>query len=1183
MEEENRNFIEQLVKEKILGPGYAKDIFACDDDASNEILDRVPTSLYCTGILVPISSDNNNVDDGGDLNDDDATLDDEQVTDNDDNNDDVDNVIIEEEDDDNDDALESRRNDGQQNDRDRFTSDHIGVITCVSPETTAIRVNIEYAKYSPIANITEVNLNAGPYYDQIKSIVEEATANNDIIPLLDNRFNEYLRFNDDNNQIALAQPLGDNKSEVIRLLKGLNRGSAAVNLFSKLLKSTFYRRSSYQFTITIDNLQKEVVRQDIEGNNDLSYSFKSFEHNGKHYVKVHIQNRMQGPGYRFCIFQPVVKVTPVNGTLIPYTEPISSLDDEENNISEFIYRDVKNYGKGIACAANWDESGQWIETTYMPRRDVKKFSTKIENGEIAACTLRNISCWSDWNNNEIIDRLTAFVQGYDDWHRRETARTDDVDEKYNETVNIILLRQQQLLDRLHDNIEFLRENYEAMECFKIANTAMLLQMVISRDPHFAKDRDNVDEDAEIFNSLEYFTDRTYAQHIGEPAYYPFQLAFLLMNVKSTLLDEDDYRTKYVDLIWFPTGGGKTEAYLALTALTIVARRRDSGNFIANNERREDNLTKGVSVIMRYTLRLLTTQQFERASYLICSLEFLRRKTPDLGLGTVPITIGLWVGKSTSPNELVELDRRAKYRKFLQEETDKNPFPVSYCPWCGKILEPYSYSHEGNNASVICPNNSCPFSLEDSESLPIKFIDRVIYNDSPTLLFATVDKFVQLFENKTDGLLRDLNVKSPDLIIQDELHLISGPLGSTVSLFESIVEELSSRDGRRPKIIASTATTRNTGALVKSLYGKGREVNIFPAQGTSYTDNYFSKIETRSLRRHIGIMPSSKTTSNETEIRLTATLVLSRVKLAQKMLQEAKVDCSDYKAILEFLAIDKNKVELDKFWSIVLYFNSLKDLGRSKSRVRQEVAENAYRAQLTYFLIPPALSFLYQSFDRRVKEFSSRVQSSDIKGLLTKSQTKVIFEDSGNKDYPIKVKTTIDLIFASNMISVGIDINRWNLMVMVGQPRSTSEYIQSSSRVARTHKGLVYNLINPCRNREFSVFENYSSFHAAYYKYVEPLSATPLNGQMLNLRLWANMVGCYKKVFGYRGEDDNNSFIDSYIEMLRKRYDFDQDMEVVIRDRLSSVLRDHNSPNNKEVMSIRDIDPNCYIMINDLYY
>ena len=161
-----------------------------------------------------------------------------------------------------------------------------------------------------------------------------------------------------------------------------------------------------------------------------------------------------------------------------------------------------------------------------------------------------------------------------------------------------------------------------------------------------------------------------------------------------------------------------------------------------------------------------------------------------------------------------------------------------------------------------------------------------------MLFATVDKFAQLYTWKHPQLLRAKGYKSPDLIIQDELHLISGPLGSTVSLFESIVEELASYDGHRPKIVASTATTRNTGALIKSLYGKNREVNIFPAQGTSYKDNYFSHLEDEALRCHIGVMPTSRTTSNDTETRLTATLILSRAKLAMKILTDAGVDVSN---------------------------------------------------------------------------------------------------------------------------------------------------------------------------------------------------------------------------------------------------------------------------------------------------
>ena len=149
------------------------------------------------------------------------------------------------------------------------------------------------------------------------------------------------------------------------------------------------------------------------------------------------------------------------------------------------------------------------------------------------------------------------------------------------------------------------------------------------------------------------------------------------------------------------------------------------------------------------------------------------------------------------------------------------------------------------------------------------------------------------------------------------------------------------------------------------------------------------------------------------------------------------------------------------------------------------------------------------------------------------------------------------------------------MVMVGQPRSTSEYIQSSSRVARSHKGLVYNLINPQRLREFSLFENYTSFHTAYYKYVEPLSATPLNSQMLKLPLLLNIMDCYKQ---YISSDPNEQeeVVSGILNLLKDRYDIDEIMEEQIVDRLDELY--DNSLDEKEMMSLRDIDPNCYMCV-----
>ena len=811
-----------------------------------------------------------------------------------------------------------------------------------------------------------------------------------------------------------------------------------------------------------------------------------------------------------------------------------------------------------------------MKTTYLPRCEVKKFSNEVRLGSYneeaikECCKLRNLSIWQT-DNEALLNNLTKFVDGYAFWHKTE-MKNAKADDEYEKEKASILKKQEALLERLQDNIHYLRENLEALECFKIANTAMLIQMVISRDTQFEKNRlrSQITQDKSVLDNLEYFKNANYLATLGnrEPAYRPFQLAFLLMNVKSTFEGDDKYRNEYVDLIWFPTGGGKTEAYLALTALTIVVRRR-SGNL------------RGVSVIMRYTLRLLATQQFERATFLICTLDFLRAKEPNLRLGDASISIGLWVGKGVTPNSINELkDKNSKYYQFMTGTRLDNPFPVAYCPWCGGRLDsengPQGYCLSGE---LKCRNHSCHFN-----TLPIQYIDETIYEEIPALLFATVDKFAQLHKRIAANLFKN-DYKSVDLIIQDELHLISGPLGSMVGLFEMIVEEMVSKDGRRPKIIASTATTRNTSELVKNLYGN-REVSVFPAQGLSYKDNFFSHLEETSLRTHIGVMPTGRANSNEMEIRMTAILILARIKMFKMYLEDKGIDMTDKNAVAEVLNENGQLVkDLDLYWSIVLYYNSLKDLGRSNSRVSQEVYENV-RSKLPYLQCPSILNFIHSGFNQRKREFTSREDSSKIKDLLTAAESRIRLEvkDNGLSAYD---DSNIDLVFASNMISVGIDIARWNIMLMMGQPRATAEYIQSSSRVARSHQGLVLNLLNPLRNREYSLFENYTSFHAAYYKYVEPLSVTPLTIQTLNTKLIANIVKCYKEYITL--EKDKEDIIDELVKLFVARFNLDDFMKDYLTNVIDETYDEIQQDKGRFMSSLRDIDVDYYATIKSLNY
>jgi len=334
-----------------------------------------------------------------------------------------------------------------------------------------------------------------------------------------------------------------------------------------------------------------------------------------------------------------------------------------------------------------------------------------------------------------------------------------------------------------------------------------------------------------------------------------------------------------DLIWFPTGGGKTEAYLGVAAFAMILRRL----------RGEVEEGLGVSVIMRYTLRLLTLQQFERASTLICALEYLRRKVKGSGLGEEPFLLGLWVGYSLTPNHYQGSEDALKQLRDNPNITpaDGSPCQTNYCPWCGNRLNPYQnykFDYKTKWTLVRCTNESSPCIFTDrnfssGKILPLVTVDSDIYTRCPSMIIATVDKFARLpfrpdianifgrasrrcqlhgflpkgkyavcgingegTHRGTGEKVRNLSSKfPPDLIIQDELHLISGPLGTMVGLYETAVDFLSRNevDGKevRPKLIASTATIKGAQDQVRKIFNRAETLS-FPPPGIERKDSFF---------------------------------------------------------------------------------------------------------------------------------------------------------------------------------------------------------------------------------------------------------------------------------------------------------------------------------------------------------
>ncbi len=1023
---------------------------------------------------------------------------------------------------------------------------NFGLTFCVPQETKTILVVFMAGLYENIES---------KWLERKVSITKhdfEALQNNPQFPFKDEIWYEgdeqrgymFLQANSNTTATRLRERLrtfekneGD-KSEI-----GLSR-------FRLLISGRAYKRQQLKREITLNIEEDAEIEVFTQKGKIIAKCFtKVYDYRGNKYVKVILKNTFEPhPKNKFSFANEVLNQKTffqvgiqVKTPLLPYKSYASENPfDEEAEIIDFQYRAVKNYGIGHGCAVQWEqpENPQWIETTFLPEVKIPSvtnaFRSETRHLEPVA-RLKNLSVWTDWSKEKIIEQLHAFVDAYKDWI--DTNQNPEVG-KYPDKQKItakIIEKQRMNADRLRRNVELLSTNDDVFRCFQLANTAMLIQMIISIDKRFGKEEKEwaeiktyLSDDEKLYQSLDFL--KNYENPI---AYRPFQLAFLLLNLESMVDLEASDRREIVDLIWFPTGGGKTEAYLALTAFTILWRRLQH----------PDNY-EGVSVIMRYTLRLLTSQQFERASRLIAALEFMRRKQTELSvpLGDKPITIGMWVGLATTPNKLEIAQKkigRAKDDKIdsikgavnqLNNELKKgklinnadaayryNVFQISACPWCGcKTITKneegefaHGYSADDKKFGIKCRNKKCEF----NEAMPVDVVDESLYKNPPTLLFATVDKFAQL-AHIPEGHVFFNSLKEnglpPDLIIQDELHLLNGPLGSVVGLFELLVERLCTKGRHIPKIIASTATTRNTDYQIKSLYG-GRKVNVFPPQGLLATDNFFSQTTTESKRLHVGFMPTGKTMLDTQANQVLPNLLLARVLLKNRIADE---DFSNY-------------------WTMVSYYNSLKSVGKIYNKVGGEISDTL--RQLHNQLILNELTYNFYGLTDRTQELTSRVESSKIKSVLKELEADFSLHEGENKRK--YVNDTVDLVLASNMFSVGIDIGRLNVILMNGQPKNIAEYIQASSRVARTHEGIVINLLDGNLSRERSYFENYVPFHQAYYRFVEPLTVTPFTEVTFNKVLNCILITYVRQVQGKNKDGSAEQFdgnVEELIELVRER-------------------------------------------------
>ena len=1196
--DEPRLIFRDTIQKNLIGPG--SDVFV--SDIENEIISDYPLSRYYSGILFPEKEIAQNEDSIG-LNADVNSK--AETTDGEDDGFDFDNSGKG-----NEEEAPSKKptkeNETEYSEANQYFPTNFGLTFCVPKDTKNVDITFSYAKCKQIKSIeAKIEIDESSYQSFVNSTHNPISES----LLYENGFMFLNRETFEADDLTVYTLRDKFKDENLTEL----RNSVVYNKVELLLGRLWRRIKQEPIIIPIDltdenfDESKEIplIRDEKEKKILTCFYKRIYETDYGKFIKILMANRESHPKKKFsfgnellnhkALFQ--VQVSVKADKFLPYKQ-LSEVNpfDEELNTINFQYQNEFAHAIGHGCAVEWNNNinPTELKTTFLPEVDIKNYSNDFNKDfpeRLKDITeIKKISIWTDFSKSEVIEKLKLFANEYNNWIITK-QKTVEISKNFQKIFNSIIEKQEKTYQRLIENIEFLNENETAFKSFLLANTAMYIQMLIGNEKYFGKKGIELSElDSKYeYNNLNYFEICDFS-----PKYRPFQLAFFLLNIEPIINEKSDNRNEVVDLLWFPTGGGKTEAYLALTAFTIICRR------ILHKENAD-----GVSVIMRYTLRLLTVQQFERASKLILALDFLRKQFDEnkqYYFGNNSISIGMWVGASSTPNSYS--DAQKIHKKILDEITkinnDKtgnfekaNTFPITNCPWCGcnLISKKGRFVQQGYSAAMTsfktcCLNDSCTFQSE----LPIYFVDDKIYQNPPTLLFATVDKFAMLSHREEGNLLFNSLKKEklpPDLIIQDELHLLSGPLGSVTGLYESIVEMLSTKDSKTPKIIASTATTRNTEHQVAMLYGN-RQLNVFPPMGVAYDDNFFSFVSTDSKRKHIGFMPTGKTALN-TQLQIIGNLLLARIELFRYFLKKENLSKKE--------AIQKE----NNFWTIVSFYNSLRDVGKVYNKVPAEIQALIRLLHNRYDLNKTTYGFNYRGLSSRTKELTSREESAKIKSTLSKLEE--TFDLIVNNDGQNFVQNTIDLVLASNMFSVGIDIKRLNVMLMNGQPKNIAEYIQASSRVGRDDKGIVINLLDANRSREKSYFENYVAFHNAYYKFVEPLSVTPFTEIAIDKALASLLIcfvrhkkGLYKdnQAKDYNGDiEELNDFLKTRItNSVQQKYALDR-LKKLSENWLDKVSENNQLKYKNELihkfsemdewslmMSMREIDTNSVIKITN---
>ncbi len=806
---------------------------------------------------------------------------------------------------------------------------------------------------------------------------------------------------------------------------------------------------------------------------------------------------------------------------------------------EFFFKQRPILGRGRGCAATWGKvtNGKttYVESSFIPEYEFPGVSAALEGLDPFYFSMRFMSVSK--RKGEIMERLMVLADSYEKWINTKLVSDEKMSEKdFKEKIgNDVIRKCQEALGRIREGIHLLEEDELAFDAFCFMNRAMILQRNIMN--YSRKYGAGIEcSFADFTNPKDPKTDF---------GWRPFQIAFILMNLNA-IVDPMHKDRIIVDLLYFPTGGGKTEAYLGLMAFVIANRR------LRADSNAEYNSDGGVTAILRYTLRLLTTQQRDRITKMVVAAELIRQhEYPKFG--KEPISIGFWVGGGVTPNSFSEL-------KENPEDPEKNSRVKSQrnllykqlltCPFCGKPLteKQFDIDVETKSVKIYCGDEHCRFFKYGPNpiNIPVYLVDEEIYAKCPTIILSTVDKFARLpWDAETNSLFGRVdricsrhgyvaigeehsshnktgnypassltNIKPflpPELIIQDELHLITGPLGTVYGAYETIIEDLCSytMNGQKimPKYVVSTATIKNASEQTKCLYAR-KDTSQFPPNGFEIGDSFFIRevpIEKDPFRKYVGVCAPGQSVKT----------VLLRIYSA--LLQESYMLASD----------EECKEYIDPYYTLVGYYNSIRELGGAVRLLQDDIPDRIKRLKKKYGMNK-------QRYLNRKVEITSRMSSYEIPNKLKQLEVTCDSRDC------------LDTAIATNMIAVGMDVDRLGLMVVTGQPKQNSEYIQATSRIGRSFPGLVVALYNPYRPRDLSHYENFTGYHSQLYRFVEGTTATPFSARARDRVMHAIIISAIRLKYPKMAQNAGAALID---DLSAEQID---EVKALILDRLRIV-------------------------------